>query len=59
MYHGSNTMWRKYAAAKGALQGGKREQTAEPAQAPRAAPRQAPAPAAVGGFDDMDSDIPF
>ena len=24
MYHGSNTMWRKYAAAKGALQGGKR-----------------------------------
>ena len=23
-YHGSNTMWRKYAAAKGALQGGKR-----------------------------------
>ena len=24
MYHGSNTMWNKYAAAKGALQGGKR-----------------------------------
>ena len=24
MYHGSNTMWRKYAAAKGSLQGGKR-----------------------------------
>lgn len=24
MYHGSNTMWRKYAAAKGTLQGGKR-----------------------------------
>lgn len=24
MYHGSNTMWNKYAAAKGSLQGGKR-----------------------------------
>lgn len=24
MYHGSNTMWRKYAAAKGSLHGGKR-----------------------------------
>ena len=42
-----------------ALQGGKREQSAEPAPAPRAAPRPAPAPAAGGGFDDMDSDIPW
>lgn len=42
-----------------ALQGGKREQTAEPAPAPRPAQRPAPAPAAGTGFDDMDSDIPF
>ena len=42
-----------------ALQGGKREQTAEPAPAPRPAPRPAPAPAAGTGFDDMDSDVPF
>ena len=42
-----------------ALQGGKREQTAEPAPAPRPTPRQAPAPAAGTGFDDMDDDIPF
>jgi len=49
-----------------ALQGGKREESAAPAQAP--AQRQAPAPrpqarpaaAAQGsGFDDMDSDFPF
>jgi single-strand DNA-binding protein len=40
-----------------ALQGGKREQSAEPAPAPRAAP--APAPAFAGGFDDDDSSIPF
>lgn len=40
-----------------ALQGGKREQSAEPAPAPRAAP--APAPAFAGGFDDHDSSIPF
>ena len=40
-----------------ALQGGKREQSAEPA--PRHAPRPAPAPAAGMGFDDMDSDVPF
>ena len=35
------------------------ERAASPAPAPRPAPRQAPAPAAGGGFDDMDSDIPF
>lgn len=40
-----------------ALQGGKREQPAEPAPAPRAAPAQAPAFA--GGFDSDDSSIPF
>ena len=41
-----------------ALQGGKREQSAEPA--PRPAPRPAPAPAAGTGFDDMgDDEIPF
>lgn len=36
--------------------------TARPPQAaqpPRPAVRQAPAPAAAGGFDDMDDDIPF
>ena len=42
MYHGSNTMWRKYAAAKGSLQGGKRtdSQPLKPARrcsSPRAA----------------------
>ena len=42
-----------------ALQGGKREQSAEPAPAPRPAPRPAPAPAAGSGFDNMDDDIPF
>jgi len=42
-----------------ALQGGKREQSAEPAPAPRPTPRPAPAPAAGTGFDDMDDDIPF
>lgn len=40
-----------------ALQGGKREQSAEPAPAPRAA--QATAPAFAGGFDSDDSSIPF
>ena len=40
-----------------ALQGGKREQSAEPAPAPRAAPAQAPSFA--GGFDSDDSSIPF
>ena len=42
-----------------ALQGGKREQSAEPAPAHRPTPRQAPAPAAGTGFDDMEDDIPF
>ena len=42
-----------------ALQGGKREQSAEPAPAPRPAPRPAPAPAAGTGFDDMSDDVPF
>ena len=43
-----------------ALQGGKREQSAEPAPAPRPAPRPAPAPAAGSGFeDDPDGDVPF
>ena len=41
-----------------ALQGGKREQSAEPAPAPRAAPAAAPS-FAGGGFDNMDDDIPF
>jgi single-strand DNA-binding protein len=39
-----------------ALQGGKREQPAEPSPAPRA-PRAAPAPAFAGGLDS--DDIPF
>ena len=39
-----------------ALQGGKREQSAEPAPAPRAAP--ATAPSFAGGFDD-GGDVPF
>lgn len=39
-----------------ALQGGKREQTAEPAPAPRAAP--AAAPSFAGDFDD-GGDVPF
>ena len=42
-----------------ALQGGKREQSAEPAPAPRPAQRPAPAPAAGTGFDDMSDDVPF
>ena len=44
-----------------ALQGGKREPSAEPAPAQRAAPapRPAPTPSAGSGFDDMDDDIPF
>lgn len=44
-----------------ALQGGKREPSAEPAPAQRAAPapRPAPAPSAGSGFEDMDDDIPF
>ena len=45
-----------------ALQGGKREQGAAPAQGQHQAPRQAPAPArTASGFDGMDdgSDIPF
>ena len=41
-----------------ALQGGKREQSAEPAPAPRAAPAAAPS-FAGGGFYNMDDDIPF
>lgn len=41
-----------------ALQGGKRDQSAAPAQQPRQQPRQQPAPAG-GGFADMDDDIPF
>ena len=40
-----------------ALQGGKREQSAEPA--PRPAPRPAPAPSGGHGFESMDDDIPF
>ena len=42
-----------------ALQGGKREQSEQPAPAPRAAPAPRPAPSAGGGFEDMDDDIPF
>jgi single-strand DNA-binding protein len=53
-----------------ALQGGRREESAAPAQEPRHAPaqRQAPAPRqqarpaaapASSGFDDMDDDIQF
>ena len=45
-----------------ALQGGKREPSAEPAPAQRVAPapRPAPAPSAGSGFDDMgDDEIPF
>ena len=44
-----------------ALQGGKREPSAEPAPAQRAAPapRPAPAPSAGSGFDDMTDDVPF
>ena len=44
-----------------ALQGGKRESSAEPAPAQRAAPapRPAPAPSAGSGFDDMTDDVPF
>lgn len=43
------------------LQGGRKE-AAEPRQQeqrPSAPPRRAPAPAAAGGFDDMEDDIPF
>ena len=44
-----------------ALQGGKREPSAEPAPAQRAAPapRPAPAPSAGSEFDDMTDDVPF
>ena len=42
-----------------ALQGGKREQSEQPAPAPRAAPAPRPAPSAGGGFEDMDDDIPW
>ncbi len=44
-----------------ALQGGKREPSAEPAPAQRAAPvpRPAPAPSAGSGFEDMTDDVPF
>lgn len=44
-----------------ALQGGKREPSAEPAPAQRAAPapRQAPAPSGGHGFESMDDDIPW
>lgn len=43
-----------------ALQGGKREQSAPAPQPQRPAARPAPRPApSAGGFDDMDSDIPF
>ena len=42
-----------------ALQGGKREQSEQPAPAPRAAPAPRPAPSAGGGFENMDDDIPF
>ena len=44
-----------------ALQGGKREPSAEPAPAQRAAPapRPATAPSAGSGFCDMTDDVPF
>lgn len=44
-----------------ALQGGKREPSAEPAPAQRAAPAPRPAPAPSGGhgFEDMSDDVPF
>ena len=44
-----------------ALQGGKREPSAEPAPAQRVAPapRPAPAPSAGSGFDDMADDVTF
>lgn len=44
-----------------ALQGGKREQSEQPAPSPRAAPAPRPAPAQSGGhgFDSMDDDIPW
>ena len=44
-----------------ALQGGKREPSAEPAPAQRAAPapRLAPAPSGGHGFEDMSDDVPF
>ena len=41
-----------------ALQGG-RQDSQHAAPAPRQAPRPAPAPAGGGGFEDMNSDIPF
>lgn len=44
-----------------ALQGGKREPSAEPAPAQRVAPAPRPAPAPSGGhgFESMDDDIPW
>lgn len=42
-----------------ALQGGKREQPAEPAPRAAPAPRPAPAPSGGHGFEDMGDDVPF
>ena len=42
-----------------ALQGGKREQAADPAPRAAPAPRPAPAPSGGHGFEDMGDDIPF
>ena len=42
-----------------ALQGGKREQAADPAPRAAPAPRPAPAPSGGHGFEDMVDDVPF
>ena len=42
-----------------ALQGGKREQAADPAPRAAPAPRPAPAPSGGHGFEDMGDDIAF
>ena len=42
-----------------ALQGGKREQAADPAPRAAPAPRPAPAPSGGHGFESMDDDVPF
>ena len=42
-----------------ALQGGKREQAADPAPRAAPAPRPAPAPSGGHGFEDMGDDVPF
>ena len=42
-----------------ALQGGRREQAADPAPRAAPAPRPAPAPSGGHGFESMDDDVPF